>query len=59
MLEIAPNFLKCILFSCNLISKFFQVFYERFQVISEGSKIGRFRAKTWAIAHGFEHGGFG
>ena len=30
----------------------------RFRVNSEGSKIGRFWAKGWAIAHGFEHGRF-
>ena len=30
----------------------------RFRVNSQGSRIGRFQQKAWAIAHGFEHGRF-
>ena len=30
----------------------------RYRASWQGSKFGRFLAKSWTIAHGFEHGGF-
>ena len=58
VLEIAPNSLKRLQIPSKIISDSLRDLVCRFGVNSQGSKIGRFWAKTWAIAHGFEHGGF-
>ena len=58
-LEIAPNSLKRFLYARKCVSSCFRDCLCRFWVNSQGSEIGRFWEKAWAIAHGFENGGFG
>ena len=58
VLEIAPNSLKRLLTPSKMISNCLPDFLYRFRVNWQGSKIGRFQQKAWAIAHGFEHGRF-
>ena len=58
VLQIAPNSLKPFQNPPKLIFNYFHDCFRRFRVNSQGSKIGRFWAKSLAIAHGFEHGRF-
>ena len=58
VLEIAPNFLKGLQYTCIRISKCLRDYLNGFRVNSLVSELGRFWAKAWAIAHAFEHGGF-
>ena len=37
----------------------FEIVFEEFGWIPKGPKSAAFDQKAWAIAHGFEHGGFG
>ena len=58
LLEIAPNSLKRLQNRSKMICDCWRDCLFRFTVNSQGSKIGRFEQKAWAIAHGFEHGRF-
>ena len=58
VLEIAPNPLKRLLNPSKRISNSLRDFLGRFLVNSQGRKLAVFEQKAWAIAHGFEHGGF-
>ena len=58
VLEIASNSLKRFQNPPKMISNSFRDCLCRFRKNSQGSKFGRFWAKAWAIAHGFEHGRF-
>ena len=58
VMEIAPKSLELPQNSSEIISDCFRDCLCRFSVNSNRCKIGRFWAKPWAIAHGFEHGWF-
>ena len=58
ILEIAPNSLKRLQNPSKMICDCLRDCLCRFRVNSVESQIGRFWAKAWAIAHGFEHGRF-
>ena len=58
-LEIAPNSLKRFLYARKCVSSCFGTFCVDFGWILKGPKLAVFEQKAWAIAHGFENGGFG
>ena len=58
VLEFAPNSLKRFQNRSKMICDCLRDCLCRFRVNSEGSKIGRFRAKGLGCSHGFEHGRF-
>ena len=58
VLENAPNPLKRLLNHCKRISNSCATFLVDFGWIRKCRKLAVFEQKAWAIAHGFEHGGF-
>ena len=58
VLEFAPNSVKRLLSAWKWISNTLQDYLCRIRANSRGSENARFWPNPWAIAHGFENGGF-
>ena len=58
LLQIAPNSLKNLQNRSKMICDCLRDCFCWFRGIRKGRKLADFEQKAWAIAHGFEHGGF-